>query len=144
MPRKLFVFILVLVWLLSACSGPVAPQATVEVVGNTVSAATGSNYTDISAAELHKMLTSKDFTLVNVHIPFEGKIEGTDLFIPYDQIAQNLDKLPDKSAKIVLYCRSGRMSSMAAEALVKSGYTNILNLSGGMLAWEQAGFKIEN
>jgi rhodanese-related sulfurtransferase len=94
-------------------------------------------------AELQTMLANKEFTFVNVHIPFEGNISGTDLSIPYDQISQNLDKLPDKITKIVLYCRSGRMSAIAAETLVGLGYTNIWNLSGGMAAWEQAGLKIE-
>jgi rhodanese-related sulfurtransferase len=93
---------------------------------------------------LQAMLINKDFTFVNVHIPFEGNIAKTDKSIPYDQINQNLDKLPtDKNAKIVLYCRSGRMSEIAAVTLVGLGYTNIWNLSGGMVAWERAGLKID-
>ena len=83
---------------------------------------------------------------VNVHSSFEGDIADTDLCIPYDQITEpaNLAQLPvDKNAKIVLYCRSGRMSAIAAEALVKLGYTNIWNLRGGMLEWERAGFEIQ-
>ena len=104
----------------------------------------GGSYTDVSVSELQTMLANKDFTFVNVHIPFEGNIAKTDISIPYDQIDQNLDKLPsDKNAKIVLYCRSGRMSAIAAETLVGLGYTNIWNLSGGMVAWEQAGLKID-
>ena len=60
--------------------------------------------------------------LVNVHIPYEGEIEGTDLFIPYDQTGQRLSDLPpDPGGKIVLYCRSGRMSATAAGALVSTG-----------------------
>ena len=89
------------------------------------------------------MLANKDFTLVNVHIPFEGDIARTDLSIAYDQVAQNLDQLPAKDARIVLYCRSGRMSAIAAETLIGLGYTNIFNLQGGMAVWEQAGNKIE-
>jgi rhodanese-related sulfurtransferase len=133
---------ILVVVLLAACGGAATPLATVEVVGKPVSV-TGGNYTNVSVSELQTMLANKDFTLVNVHIPFEGNIAKTDLSIAYDQVAQNLDKLPDKNAKIVLYCRSGRMSAIAAETLVGLGYTNIWNLDGGMSAWEQAGNSIE-
>ncbi len=89
------------------------------------------------------MLDKKDFTFINVHIPYEGEIAKTDAFVPYDEIDKNLDTLPaDKNAKIVLYCRSGRMSSMAAETLVRLGYTNVWSLDGGMSGWEQQGYEL--
>lgn len=142
MSRSIVITMLVAFLLLAACSTPAEPLTTVEVVGKQIPLS-GGNYTDVSVAELQTMLASKDFIFVNVHIPFDGNISGTDLSIPYDQIDQNLDKLPDKTAKIVLYCRSGRMSTLASETLVGLGYSDIWNLSGGMAAWEQAGQKIE-
>jgi len=135
--KKLFLLLLSVVVLVGCQSKPV----TGEIVP-----VTGGSYQNISPAELNTMLKSKDFVFVNVHIPFAGNIDDTDLSIPYDQIStsENLSQLPaDKSAKIVLYCRSGRMSAIAAEQLVALGYTNIWNVAGGMADWEQAGFEIE-
>lgn len=119
-----------------------APQDAAQV-GKPMTVAGGS-YTNVTSAELKTMLDKKDFPLVNVHIPFEGNIANTDVSIPYNEIDRNLDKLPaDKNAKIVLYCRTGRMSAEAAQTLVKLGYANVWNLDGGMVAWKQAGYTIE-
>ena len=129
--------------LLTACQS--GSQTTTSASGSTVNVEGGS-YQDITPDQLHAMLANKDFTMVNVHVPFEGNIDPTDLSIPYDQITEpaNLALLPaDKAAPIVLYCRSGRMSAIAAEALVKLGYTYLSNLKGGMVAWEQAGYPIQ-
>jgi phage shock protein E len=127
---------LLLVSVLAACQSK-------PVTGETMTIADWT-YTRISPAELNTMLKAKDFVLVNVHIPFAGDIAGTDLSIPYNEMDQNLLQLPaGKDARIVLYCRSGRMSQIAAETLVSLGYTNIWDLQGGMVAWEQAGYEIE-
>jgi rhodanese-related sulfurtransferase len=100
----------------------------------------GGAYTDVDAAGLATLLATKSFALINVHIPYEGALDGTDLFIPFDQIEANLGRLPaDKRARIVLYCRSGSMSATAARALVRRGYVDVWNLDGGMLAWARTG-----
>ena len=127
--------------LLAACSNQSSQRqtSTSEEVGKVISVE-GGTYRDITVAELEHMLENKDFLLVNTHIPFEGDLPNTDLSIPFDEITQNLDKLPaDKNAKIVLYCRSGRMSRIAAKELVKLGYTNLWQLDGGFNAWKDAG-----
>jgi rhodanese-related sulfurtransferase len=143
MKRFSSILLLVIAIILTACKSSATTQLTVEVAGKKVSV-DGGSYTDVTVAELQTMLANKDFTFVNVHIPFEGNIAKTDVSIPYDQIDQNLDKLPsDKNAKIVLYCRSGRMSAISAKTLIGQGYTNVWNLSGGMVAWEQAGLPVE-
>lgn len=139
------VLIVVILILLSACQSSTSPtflSATTEI-GKTVKVDNGS-YKDISVTELQTLIKNKDFALVNVHTPFEGNLPKTDVSIPYDTIGQNLARLPgDKNSKIILYCRSGRMSTIAAKELVKLGYTNIWSLQGGMAAWEQAGLKVE-
>ncbi len=139
--KRFLILLIALNLTLAACQ-----SKPVDVVVEKVSV-DGGTYYNINADELDIMLKKKDFVFVNVHIPFEGNIAGTDLSIPYDQIAEpaNLAQLPvDKNAKIILYCRSGRMSAIAAENLIKLGYTNIWNLKGGMVGWEQAGFEIQD
>ena len=80
---------------------------------------------------------------MNVHIPYEGEIEKTDAFIAYNVIENNLDKLPqDKNAKIILYCKSGRMSKTAAEKLTALGYKNVYNLIAGMHDWQSKGYRL--
>ena len=135
---KKFIFILLSVVILVGCQSK-------PVTGESVTVA-GGLYKNVSPNELNTMLKNKDFVFVNVHIPFAGDIANTDLSIPYDQISasENLSQFPaDKNTKIVLYCRSGRMSAIAAEELVSLGYTNIWELKGGMVDWEQAGYNIE-
>lgn len=139
MIRKLLFFtVLGLAILVTACqSAPVANDGQENQV-------VGGSYRNLSANDLNTLMKNKDFVLVNVHIPFAGNISGTDLSIPYDQIAENLSQLPaDKNAKILLYCRSGNMSATAAATLVGLGYSNVWNLDGGMVAWEEIGMQIE-
>ncbi|MAT41330.1 MAG: hypothetical protein CL609_03235 [Anaerolineaceae bacterium] len=131
--------------LLAGCQSQANATDIVNVseIGKEVKVDNGS-YKDISVPELQALLDTKDVVLVNVHVPFDGNLPDTDLSIPYDIISEKTDLLPgDKSADIVLYCRSGNMSTTASKELVKLGYTNILNLDGGMAAWEQLGLSIE-
>jgi rhodanese-related sulfurtransferase len=135
--------------LVAACGSAMAPAATNSgppaasaPLGTPVTTAHGQ-YTDITPATLQTMLAHKDFFLVDVHVPHEGRLPDLDARIPYDQIAQHLDQLPtDKSAKIVLTCRSGHMSTIASHTLADLGYTHVFNLAGGFNAWQAAGYPL--
>jgi len=102
------------------------------------------SYKNISVKELKSIMEKKEpFVLVDVHIPEQKHIEGTDDFIPFNAIAQNREKLPsDKNTKILVYCRTGNMSREASQNLVDLGYVNVYNLEGGESEWRQAGFSI--
>ncbi len=121
----------------ASANAPASPPTGIKV---TVS---GGSYTNVDAKTLKGMLDHKNFTLVNVHIPYIGEIASTDAFIPYNEIEQKMNQLPaDKNAMIVLYCSSGHMSSTAAQKLVSLGYTDLWNLDGGMSAWTNQGFSL--
>lgn len=65
----------------------------------------------------------------------EGHIPGAILIPEYEIADRAENELPDKDQLILVYCRSGRRSKIAAEELVKLGYTNVKEF-GGIIDWE--------
>jgi rhodanese-related sulfurtransferase len=98
----------------------------------------------LTPADLHQTLQQQDVLLVDVHIPKQRHIKGTDLFIPYNEIEKYQDKLPDnKNTAIYLYCEGGPMGNAASKTLHDLGYQHLFNLEGGTTAWKKAGFEFE-
>ncbi|CAG0947611.1 Sulfurtransferase [Anaerolineae bacterium] len=98
----------------------------------------------ITAAELNRIMQSEDIFLVDVHIPEQRHIKGTDLFVPYNEVEKHQDKFPqDKNTPIYLYCEGGPMGNAAARSLHELGYRNLSNLEGGAKAWRKNGFAFE-
>ena len=98
----------------------------------------GAVYMNITAEEAKAIMDSEEgYIILDVREREEfvaGHIPGA-ILIPYTQIEEKADEiLPDKDRLILVYCRSGRRSKIAAEALVKLGYTNIKEF-GGILDW---------
>lgn len=125
--------------LLSGHPGTGASTASGGPAG-TVVQANGGHWTNITPDTLATMLGRKDFTLLNVKTPYIGEIAGTDLYIPYTDLTARAAQLPaDKNARVVVYCRSGNESAIAAQTLIDLGYANIDNLVGGMNAWTASG-----
>lgn len=94
----------------------------------------------ISVEALAAALSFKDFLLINVHVPYEGEIPGTDINISdanIDDIAAYIGV--SLQTEVVLYCKTNYMLTIAGEALVERGYRNISYLDGGMNAWTAGG-----
>jgi rhodanese-related sulfurtransferase len=102
-------------------------------------AQTQEAYARLDPAAFADRMQNKDAFVINVHIPYEGELEQTDEFIPFDKIVGDSRLPKDKNGEILLYCRTGRMSEEAGTALHNVGYTNIAHLEGGMRGWEGAG-----
>ena len=96
----------------------------------------------LDPAAFEERMKNEQAMVINVHVPYEGELEDTDAFIPYDKIKGDPRLPKDKGTELLLYCRSGRMSEEAAVDLHDEGYTNIAHLEGGMKAWEASGRKL--
>lgn len=96
----------------------------------------------LSPREFAAQMEDPDALVVNVHVPDEGGVEGTDAIIAYDRIVGDARLPASKDTRILLYCRTGRMSESAGRALLDAGYARVSHLDGGMDAWERAGFTL--
>ena len=98
-----------------------------------------ATYEQISGAEAKALMDSESgYIIIDARTQEEydqGHIPGA-ILIPEYEIADRAEKeLPNKNQLILVYCRSGRRSKIAAEELVKLGYTNVKEF-GGIIDWE--------
>ena len=107
----------------------------------TVSPEASGSYQTLTIDEFADILANRsdEYAVVNVHIPYEGEVENTDMKIAYNDIEALTAALPNTSAPIILYCRSGSMSAEAAQVLADLGYSQIWDVPGGMNAWTASG-----
>jgi rhodanese-related sulfurtransferase len=126
---------LALVILFSACTGDT--NGAIPSTIPTKETAMEPVYKTISPADAKELIGSEGAVLVDVRTPeeyMEAYIPGAVL-LPLDDIAQKAERvLPDKYATIIVYCRSGRRSAIAAEELLDMGYKKIYDL-GGIIDW---------
>ena len=95
-------------------------------------------YVNITAQQAKEIMDTQDgYVILDVRAQSEydeGHIPGA-IVIPHDQVKEKAEEiLLDKDQLILVYCRSGRRSKLAAEDLVALGYTNIKEF-GGILDW---------
>ena len=122
--KKLILLILA-AFLLAACGQ--ANQNSQEAV-----------YMNITAEEAKQIMdTQEGYIILDTRARYEydeSHIPGA-IVIPHDEVKEKAEQLlPNKDQLILVYCRSGRRSKLAAEALVELGYTNIKEF-GGIIDW---------
>ncbi len=101
-------------------------------------ASTQAGYECITAREAKELMDTREgYVILDTRTPEEyeaGHIPGA-IVISHDQIKDKAETaLPDKAQLILVYCRSGRRSKLAAQDLVNLGYTNVKEF-GGILDW---------
>lgn len=133
----IFLFVVTLC-LFSSCSGneniDVTTTHTTEL-----STKISLGYEQISGEEAKRLMdTETDYIIIDARTQEEfneGHIEGA-ILIPEYEIGERAEKeLPHKEQLILVYCRSGRRSKIAAQALVDLGYTNVKEF-GGIIDWQ--------
>lgn len=91
----------------------------------------------ISVHELKDMFDQhEDFLLIDVREPFEAEEASMNgVLIPLGELESRVNEIP-KDKKVIVHCRSGARSANAIVLLEQRfGFTNLYNLSGGILAW---------
>jgi rhodanese-related sulfurtransferase len=90
----------------------------------------------IPTALQEKITNKEDFVLIDVREEFEhADFNIGGILIPMNTVFENIDAIP-KDKTVVLYCAKGIRSSIVIQRLEeKLGYTNLVNLSGGMYSW---------
>jgi len=72
-----------------------------------------------------------------------ARIPGA-IHIPLGQVSSKIEDVATTDRKIVIYCARGNRSALAADAMMKSGYTNVASMSAGIRGWMDAGGEIES
>lgn len=133
-----FILAIIALLLLGACVQKRASDGnTTKLDTNQTTALPTGTYKKISATEAKALIDGGNVIILDVRTQEEfnqGHIKDATL-LPVDDIgAKAATILPDKDAKILVYCRSGNRSATAAKELIAMGYTDVLDF-GGINAW---------
>ena len=138
--KLLLINILILALILVACGGEDTAAPVVDVAPTQVVS------TLPDEVDVHTVASIKDeddVYVIDVREQWEydeGHIPGVTL-IPMSQVPDRLDEIPlDK--EVIVTCRSGNRSGQITDYLRQIGFDNVHNMSGGIVAWEAAGYEV--
>lgn len=128
-----------LLWLVPFCLLAIGLASCGGNATDEVQTQMNNTYVQISAAEAKALMDSeKDYVIIDARTQEEfdaGHIPGAVLIPEYEIADRAESELTDKNQLILVYCRSGRRSKIASQALVDLGYTNVKEF-GGIIDWE--------
>ena len=137
---KKLIFLIALCMLLISCG----EDTDISIIGGAdgptaITVGKQSMYINITPDDAKKIMDSgEDYVLLDVcekEEYDEGHIPGA-ILIPHGEISERAEEvIINKDVQILVYCRSGRRSKIAAEALLELGYTNIKEF-GGIIDWQ--------
>ncbi len=134
---KIIVPALALLIMTSSCAVIDQPQAAEEAQPDRAEEAEVVEYIRINASEAKELIDTREVIIVDVRTQAEFEEIRIDdsILIPDYEIAELApEMLPDKDDLILIYCRSGRRSEIAARILIDMGYTNVYDF-GGIIDW---------
>ena len=124
-----------------------APQQASKTEASTPAADVSERIKEVSTSQLNEWMTGRQkFTLIDVREDNEWQDGHAARAIHISRgtlIGKIGSVLPDKNARIVLYCLGGVRSAAAAETLQKMGYTNVYSLDGGFKNYQLAGLPVQ-
>ncbi|MDZ4722962.1 MAG: rhodanese-like domain-containing protein [candidate division Zixibacteria bacterium] len=101
----------------------------------------------VTVLELQRILDSgRKIFLLDVRTAGEfeaGRLPFTDILVPHDVLSARIEEIPkDRETEIYCFCRSGRRSAITTTFLRGLGYEKVFNITGGIIAWKDAGFDL--
>ncbi len=136
-----FVFLLGFSFIVSGCITTPEVMTTKDLV-----AEANEHITNVPVSVAKELLDEEGYIFLDVRTAREfkmGHIPGA-IHIDRGLLEFNItNQVPDKNAQIVVYCKVGGRGSLAAHTLVRMGYENVINIEGGWIPWEKAGYPVK-
>ena len=141
--RNTIIFLFVLGLLLAACGGQSAQVAAPQAPET--SAALPDLGLEIDVQTAYAIQNNPDVYMLDVREQneFDEKHIPNINLLPMSELQSRLDEIPTDK-EVIVTCRSGNRSEQVTQFLTQNGFDNVHNMQGGIVAWEQAGFPVEN
>ena len=136
---KLLIPLLLLVMALAACGGQ---AETADTPASSINLNELPQEVDVQT--VYDIQDLEDVYVIDVREQYEydEKHIPDVTLIPMSEIQNRVDEIPTDK-KVIVTCRSGNRSGQVTQFLSQNGYDNVHNMQGGIVAWEEAGFPVE-